>query len=42
MAPLPGVVALGVLGAFLVFWLLACLGGMFATRWRHRRHRHYL
>ena len=32
----------GFLQALLVFWLLACLGGMLAARRRHRHHRHYL
>ena len=30
----------GVLQVFLVFWLLACLGGIFAMTRPHRHHRH--
>jgi len=31
----------GVLQVLLVFWLLACLGGMFAARRAHRHHHRY-
>jgi len=32
----------GVLQVFVVFWLVACLAGIFAMRRPHRHHRHWL
>jgi hypothetical protein len=32
----------GVLQAFLVFWLVVCLGGLFAMSRGHRHHRHHI